>query len=315
MTGTTNPAKGKRPSFFRRLKTDITRHKAVYVMLLIIMTYFILFCYWPMYGNIIAFQKYKPIKGILGSKFVGLENFRKFFSGYYCARLIRNTALISLYSLVFGFPIPIIFAILLNEVHNIRYKKLIQTITYLPHFISTMVICAIIIQFTNSYGFITAAVNALSGHSGALISDPACFRSIYVISGIWSSFGWNSILYIAAMSGINPDQYEAAIIDGANKFEQVLHVTLPGIRETIVIMLIMACGRIMSVGWEKAFLLQNELTYETSDIISTYVYRKGFIDSDYSFSSAVNMFNSLINLALLTIANTISRKVSESSLW
>ena len=315
MTGTTDLARKKRPSFFRRLKTDITRHKAVYVMLLIIMTYFRLFCYWPMYGNIIAFQKYKPIKGILGSKFVGLENFRKFFSGYYCARLIRNTALISLYSLVFGFPIPIIFAILLNEVHNIRYKKLIQMITYLPHFISTMVICAIIIQFTNSYGFITAAVNALTGHSGALISDPTCFRSIYVISGIWSSFGWNSILYIAAMSGINPDQYEAAIIDGANKFEQVLHVTLPGIRETIVIMLIMACGRIMSVGWEKAFLLQNELTYETSDIISTYVYRKGFIDSDYSFSSAVNMFNSLINLALLTIANTISRKVSESSLW
>ena len=315
MAQTVVPARKKSPSFLRRLRIDISRHQAVYVMLLIVMVYFALFCYWPMYGNIIAFQKYKPLKGILGSKFVGFENFRKFFSSYYCARLVRNTALISLYSLVFGFPIPIIFAILLNEVRFLRYKKLIQTITYLPHFISTMVICSIIIQFTNSYGFITAIVNSLTGHSGALISDPSCFRSIYVISGIWSSFGWNSILYIAAMSGISQDQYEAAIIDGANKGQQILHVTLPGIRETIVIMLIMACGRIMSVGWEKAFLLQSEVTYETSDIISTYVYRKGFVDSDYSFSSAVNMFNSLINLTLLTIANTVSRKFSESSLW
>ena len=228
---------------------------------------------------------------------------------------MRNTLLISIYNLVFGFPIPIIFAILLNEIKNQVFKRTIQTVTYLPHFITTVVVCSMVTQFTNADGFITDFVNAVTSHTGSLLGDMNAFRSIYVISGIWQSFGWNSIIYIAAITGINPELYEAATIDGANRAQRMLHITLPGISETVVIMFIMACGRLMSVGWEKAFLLQSEATYETSDIISTYVYRKGFIDNDYSFSTAVNIFNSVINLVLLTIANKVSNKLSGSGLW
>ena len=216
---------------------------------------------------------------------------------------------------MFGFPFPIVFAILLNEVRNQKCKKIVQTITYLPHFITTVVICSMITQFTNSTGFITTIVNSMGVHEGSLIGDPRSFRSIYVISDIWQSFGWNSIIYIAAISGINPDLYEAAAIDGANRAQRMWHVTVPGMRETIVIMLIMACGRLMNVGWEKAFLLQSEATYETSDIISTFVYRKGFVENDYSYSAAVNIFNSVINLILLTAANKICNKLSGSGLW
>ena len=251
----------KRPSVWRRLATNIRRHPMVYVMLAVVMVYFILFCYWPMYGNIIAFQDYKPVRGIARSEFVGLENFEKFFSNFYFYRLLRNTLLISGLNLLFGFPFPIIFAVLLNEMRNQKAKRVVQTITYLPHFITTVVICSMIIQLTNS------------------------------------------------------DLYEAAAIDGANRAQRMWHVTLPGIRETIVIMLIMACGRLMNVGWEKAFLLQSEATYETSDIISTFVYRKGFVENDYSYSAAVNIFNSVINLILLTAANKISNKLSGSGLW
>ena len=310
-----NQVHTKKASYFSRLKTNANRHPLVYVMLAIVMVYFVLFCYWPMYGNIIAFQNYKPVRGILRSSFVGLKNFQKFFSNIYFYRLLRNTLVISGLNLLFGFPFPIVFAILLNEVRNQKCKKIVQTITYLPHFITTVVICSMITQFTNSTGFITTIVNSMGVHEGSLIGDPSSFRSIYVISDIWQSFGWNSIIYIAAISGINPDLYEAAAIDGANRAQRMWHVTVPGMRETIVIMLIMACGRLMNVGWEKAFLLQSEATYETSDIISTFVYRKGFVENDYSYSAAVNIFNSVINLILLTAANKICNKLSGSGLW
>lgn len=310
-----NQVHTKKASYFSRLKTNANRHPLVYIMLAIVMVYFVLFCYWPMYGNIIAFQNYKPVRGILRSSFVGLKNFQKFFSNFYFYRLLRNTLIISGLNLLFGFPFPIVFAILLNEVRNQKCKKIVQTITYLPHFITTVVICSMITQFTNSTGFITTIVNSMGVHEGSLIGDPSSFRSIYVISDIWQSFGWNSIIYIAAISGINPDLYEAAAIDGANRAQRMWHVTVPGMRETIVIMLIMACGRLMNVGWEKAFLLQSEATYETSDIISTFVYRKGFVENDYSYSAAVNIFNSVINLILLTAANKICNKLSGSGLW
>lgn len=310
-----NQVHTKKASYFSRLKTNANRHPLVYVMLAIVMVYFVLFCYWPMYGNIIAFQNYKPVRGILRSSFVGLKNFQKFFSNFYFYRLLRNTLIISGLNLLFGFPFPIVFAILLNEVRNQKCKKIVQTITYLPHFITTVVICSMITQFTNATGFITTIVNSMGVHEGSLIGDPSSFRSIYVISDIWQSFGWNSIIYIAAISGINPDLYEAAAIDGANRAQRMWHVTVPGMRETIVIMLIMACGRLMNVGWEKAFLLQSEATYETSDIISTFVYRKGFVENDYSYSAAVNIFNSVINLILLTAANKICNKLSGSGLW
>lgn len=305
----------RKTGFFSRLLDNIRRHPLVYVMAAVLLIYFILFCYWPMFGNVIAFKKYKPRQGIWGSKWVGLANFNDFFSSVFFGRIVRNTLLISLYSLVFVFPIPILFAILLNEITNIRYKKAIQTITYLPHFISTVVICSMITQFTNSNGFITRMINAISAHEGSLIGDANCFRAIYIVSEIWQTFGWNSILYIAAITSINQDLYEAAYIDGAGKMRQIWHVTLPGIRPTIVIMFILACGRVMSVGWEKSYLLQSPLTYETSDIISTFVYRKGFEDMDYSYSAAVNLFNSVVNLALLTLANKLSNRFGESGLW
>lgn len=307
--------RGRRPSLGARLYDNIKKHPLYYIMALILLVYFALFCYWPMTGNIIAFKNYRPRQGILGSKWVGFDNFTNFFSSAFFGRITRNTLLISLYMLVFSFPVPIIFAVLLNEVRSIRYKKTIQTVTYLPHFISMVVICSMITQFTNSNGFITRFVNGLTGHEGSLIGDASAYRSIYIISEIWQTFGWSSILYIAAMSNISLDLYEASYIDGASKLRQIWHVTIPGIRPTIVIMFILACGRVMSVGWEKSYLLQTPLTYETSDIISTFVYRKGFVDGDYSYSSAVNLFNSVINLVLLTVANSVSSKFGESSLW
>lgn len=305
----------KKQSYLHRLLLNIRNHPMVYIMALCVLVYFILFSYWPMYGNIIAFKKYKPFLGMAGSKWCGFDNFTNFFSSVYFGRIVKNTLVLSLLNLVFGFPVPVIFAILLNEVQSVRYKKVIQTCTYLPHFISTVVICSMITLFTNSTGFITQFFNAITGHTGSMISDPSCYRAIYVISYIWSSFGWGSIIYIAAMTGIDPSLYEAATIDGANKFKQIWHVTLPGIRETIIIQFILACGSLMSLSWEKSFLLQSSLTYEVSDIISTYVYRKGFVENDYGYSAAVNMFNSVINLATLIFANTMSRKFSESSLW
>ena len=223
--------------------------------------------------------------------------------------------MISGLNLLFGFSAPIIFAILLNEVVNMRFKKVVQTITYLPHFITTVVIASLILVFTNSDGFITQIVNSLTGHQGSLIADPHCFRAIYIISDIWQSFGWGSIVYLAAITGINPQLYEAARIDGANKLKQIWHVTLPGMLPIIVIMFIMAVGGLMNVGWEKAFLIQSPVTYETSDIISTFVYRKGFEEMNYSYSTAVGLFNSVINLILLTGANKLSQKVNGNSLW
>ena len=200
-----------------RLWQNIRSHPVVYLMLIAVMTYFVLFCYWPMYGNIVAFKNYKPFLGLAKSKWVGLDNFAEFFGSVYFGRILRNTLVLSFLNLIFGFPVPIIFAVLLNEVQSIRYKRVIQTATYLPHFISTVVVCSMVMMFTNSNGFITSFVNAITAHKGSLISDPTCYRAIYVLSYIWQSFGWGSILYIAAMTNIDPSLYEAARIDGANR--------------------------------------------------------------------------------------------------
>lgn len=297
------------------IRKDFANNKIIYLMLIPVIAYYIIFCYWPMYGVVIAFKNFKPALGILQSPWVGFENFSEFFGSVYFGRTLKNTLLISFYSLLFGFPAPIIFAMFLNELRGKYFKRWIQTITYLPHFLSTVVICGLVLQFTNSTGFITSFINALTPHEGSLIADPSCFRAIYVISDIWAGFGWGSIIYLAAMMGINQELYESAYMDGAGRLKQMWYITLPGIAPTIVIMLILAVGGLMGVGWEKAFLLQSPLTYETSDIISTFVYRKGFQDMDYSYSSAVGLFNSVINCILIIFANTVSRKVSETSLW
>ena len=304
-----------RPARPSRLKRDLIRNKYLYLMVIPVVVYYLIFNYLPMYGISIAFMDFKPRLGFAGSNWVGLDNLQQFFDSIYFGRLVRNTLTLSIYGLVFGFPIPIIFAILLNELTNLRFKKVVQTVTYLPHFITTVVIASLVIMFTNADGFITQIADTLGGSGSSLIGDPKYFRSIYTISGIWQGFGWGSIIYLAAITGISGELFEAATIDGANKLRRIWHITLPGILPTIVIMLILSIGGMMSVGWEKAFLLQVPATFETSDIVSTYVYRKGFQDMDYSFSTAVDLFNSGINVILLAVSNFISRKVTDSSLW
>lgn len=309
-----NRKKGKE-KFGVRLKKDLRANKYIYIMLLPVIVFLFIFNYIPMYGVIIAFKNYKPRLGILGSPWVGMKYFKEFVSSLYFERTLRNTLALSGLNLLFGFTAPIVFAVLLNEVRNMKYKKVIQTITYLPHFITTVIIASLILVFTNSDGFITQIVNTVTGHTGSLISDKNYFRAIYVVSDVWQGFGWGSIVYLATIAGISPELYEAARIDGANKFRQIWHVTLPGMRPTIVVMFILAMGGLMSIGWEKAFLLQSPITYETSDIISTFVYRKGFEEANYGYSTAVGLFNSTINLILVTSANWLSRKFNETSLW
>lgn len=310
-----NKPKARSNTLSQRLKVDFKKNWPLYLMLLPVIVYLIIFSYVPMYGVIIAFKNFKPRLGIMGSPWVGMKYFKEFVNSVFFGRTLRNTLMISGLNLLFGFSAPIIFAILLNEVMNMRFKKIVQTITYLPHFITTVIIASLILVFTNSDGFITQIVNAVTGHSGSLIADPHCFRAIYVVSEIWQSFGWGSIVYLAAITGIDPQLYEAARIDGANKLRQIWHVTLPGMLPIIIIMFIMAVGGLMNVGWEKAFLIQSPVTYETSDIISTFVYRKGFEEMNYSYSTAVGLFNSVINLILLTAANKLSQKVNGTSLW
>lgn len=305
----------KKNKWGQLLKADFRKNWLIYLMLVPVIVYLLVFCYAPMYGIVIAFKDFKPRLGIMGSDWVGLKYFKEFVGSVFFGRTLKNTLMLSGLNLLFGFCAPIVFAILLNEVRNLRFKKVVQTVTYLPHFITTVIIASLILIFTDSDGFITQIVNSIIGHEGSLIGDKHMFRPIYVISDIWQSFGWGSIVYLAAIMGINPELYEAARIDGANKFKQIIHVTLPGMLPIIVIMFIMAVGGLMNVGWEKAFLLQSPVTYDTSDIISTFVYRKGFEDMNYSYSAAVGLFNSVINLILLAGANFMSRKVNGNSLW
>lgn len=297
------------------LKRDLRLNRYFYIMLIPVVVYYIIFCYVPMYGASIAFQDYKPALGFGNSPWVGFQYFNEFFQSYDFWKLIRNTLMISLYSLLFAFPAPILFAILLNEVRSQRFKKIIQTVTYLPHFISLVIICGLVIQFTSTNGVINQFFSSITGSNVALINDPGAFRAIYIVSGIWQEVGFGSILYLAAISGIDPQLYEAAILDGCGKWKQIKHITLPCILPTIMIMLILQVGSIMSVGWEKVFLLYSPLTYETADVISTYVYRKGIQNMSYSYSTAVGLFNSVINFVMIIIANGMSQRLTKNSLW
>ncbi|GHU75499.1 sugar ABC transporter permease [Clostridia bacterium] len=297
------------------LASDLRKHALIYFLFLPVLAYYIIFCYWPMYGVQIAFKNYVPAKGVLNSSWVGLKHFLAFFKGMYFTRLLRNTLLISVYSLVFGFPAPIIFALLINELRSRRFKRFVQTATYLPHFLSTVVICGMIIDFTNSKGIISQLLSVFGMPPRTLLLFPQNFRTIYVASGIWQGVGWGSIIYLAALSGIDPTYYEAACVDGAGRLRQAIHVTLPGIAPTITVLLILQCGGLLSVGYEKIILLYNNNTLETADVISSYVYRRGLLELNYSFSAAVGLFNSVANLLILVITNTVSRRISESSLW
>ncbi|MBQ4110945.1 MAG: sugar ABC transporter permease [Clostridia bacterium] len=268
-----------------------------------------------MFGIVIAFKDYQVSKGILASNWVGFKYFIEFFNGRYFARTMINTLLISFYDLLFGFPAPVIFALLLNEVKNTYFKKTIQTITYLPHFISMVVICGMIVDFFSSDGLVTKLIVSLGGKKMDYMGSAAHFRPIYIGTNIWASIGWSSIIYLAALSGIDQELYEAAVIDGAGRFKQLWHITLPGIAPTVITMLILRCGQLLSVGYEKIILLYNSGTYETADVISSYVYRMGLGSSRYSYSSAVGLFQSVVNLILLFAVNSLSKKFSETSLF
>lgn len=294
---------------------EIAKNRLIYLLALPVIAYYIIFSYIPMTGIVMAFQNYQPSKGVLGSAWVGLKQFGDFFGSYYFVRLFRNTFLLSFYDLLWNFPMPIIFALLLNEVGSRHFKKTIQTISYLPHFISLVVICGLIAEFTNSYGVITQFVSALGGPSGNLLGKKELFRTIYVGSNMWQSMGYSSIIYLAALSGIDQEQYEAARIDGAGRWRQTWHITLPGISATIIILLILRLGNMLNVGFEKVLLLYGPATYETSDVISTFAFRKGILDMNFSFSTAVGLFNSVINTVMLLFANFLSRRYTESSLF
>jgi putative aldouronate transport system permease protein len=306
---------GKARSYFTRLKKDIIRNRYIYLMIIPVVLYYIIFKYWPMYGAQIAFRDYDLRKGIMGSEWVGFQNFRDFFDAYYFTRLLTNTILLSVYNLLIGFPAPIILALLLNEVTNKAFKRLVQTVTYLPHFISTVVICGIILDFLSSDGVVNNILNILGIDTIRFMIEPQWFRTVYVSSEIWQHVGWGTIIYLAALTNINPELYEACTIDGGGRFRKMISITLPGIAPTIIILLILRMGSIMNVGQEKVLLLYNPNIYETADIIQTFVYRKGLLEANYSYSSAIGLFNSCINFVLLVIVNKISKKVSETSLW
>jgi putative aldouronate transport system permease protein len=297
------------------IKLDFRRNKLVYMLAIPVILYYILFCYVPMWGALIAFVDYKPIKGLTGSTFVGLKYFKEFITGPYFMRTVGNTFMLNLWGLVFGFPAPLILALMLNEVRHNKYKRLVQTVTYMPHFISLVVVAGLIHIFTSSHGLLTSIVSAFTGQQGALLGQANWFRPIYTFSGIWQDLGWNSIIYLAAMAGVSPELYESAQLDGAGKFKQMWHVTLPAITPTIIILFIFAIGGMMASGYEKVILLYNSLTYSKADVIASYVYRRGIQEFSYSFSTAVGLLNSFINFFFLWFANTISRKYSEISLW
>lgn len=293
----------------------IMMQKHIYILLLPTLLYYLIFKYAPMFGNIIAFQDYSITKGISRSPFVGLENFISFFENYKFWELLRNTLSINLLDLAFGFTSPILLAILLNEVRVNWFKKSVQTITYMPHFISTVIVSSLILTFVSSDGMINALRALFGKESIAFMTEPKYFQPIFILAQIWQNIGWNSIIFIAAISSIDAELYEAATIDGAGRFKQALHITLPGISETIVILLIMRIGQMLTLGYERIILLYNPSIYETADVISSYVYRYGLLQGNYSYSAAVGLFNSVINFTLLMVANKVSNKVRGSGLW
>ena len=302
-------------NFKKKLRADWVRNRSLYVLVLPVVIFYFLFNYKPIYGAIIAFQDYVPRLGISGSEWVGLANFKRFFSDIYFGRLMKNTLLLSVYDILFGFPAPIILALLLNEIHNKFFKNVTQTITYLPHFISMIVVCGMLTAFSLSTGLFNDIIEFFGGERHPLLQDPKLYRTIYIASGIWQQVGWGTIIYLSALAGVDSQLYEAAEIDGATKWKQTLHVTLPGIAPTIITMFILKIGKLMSMGYEKTILLYNPSTFETADIISSYVYRIGLLEQDWSYSTAIGLFNSVINFVLLILANKLSKKFSETSLW
>lgn len=293
----------------------IRQNKYLYLMMILPMLYFALFKYGPLFGLVIAFKDYNVFQGVWKSDWVGTKYFREFLSDPYFWKLVRNTLLMNLYLIIFFFPAPIALALLLNELKLQKFKKIVQTVSYLPHFLSTVVICGMLVNFLTNDGLINRILGGLGFEKIQFLMKPEWFRTIYVSSEIWQGLGWGAIIYLAALTAIDPQLYEAATIDGANRWKQIFHVTIPGIAPVITIMFLLNLGNIMSIGYEKILLLYTGPTYETADVISTFVYRRGLLGSDFSFATAVEFFQSIIVLCFVVTANYISRKVSETSLW
>ena len=294
----------------------IRQHWPLYLFLLPTIAYFLIFRFYPMYGLQLAFKNYRVVDGINGSPWAGLEHFRRFFTTADFGKLMGNTLSVSILTLIFTFPLPIILALLLNQLTSLKYKKLVQTTVYAPHFISTVVMVGMIFLFTSpSSGLINKIIEAFGGKAVHFTAEPGWFVPMYVISEIWQSTGWGSILYLAALAGVSPELHEAALVDGANKFQRVWHIDIPGILPTIVIMMILNAGKIMNENFEKAYLMQTSLNIKASEIIATYVYKRGVLKSQISLSTAVGLFDSVVNMILVVSVNWISRKVTDSSLF
>lgn len=308
--------------FGMRVKRDLRQNKTIYIMLIPAIIYYLIFCYGPMYGAVIAFKNYSPRLGIMGSPWVGMQHFKSFLSSPYFFRILKNTLKISLATLIFGFPMPVILALLINELTHKKFAKLTQTVTYLPHFISMVVVCGMIKSFTMDTGFINNLLVKLTmGHwqPVTLLNEPKYFLPVYIISDIWQGMGWGSIIYLSALTSIDQQLYEAATIDGAGRWKQTIYVTLPGILPMIIIQFVLRMGGMLNVGYEKIILLYNEATRNTADVISTFVYRRGLLaeggSNQWSYSTAVGLFNSVINFILIVVTNRVSKKLTDISLW
>lgn len=302
--------------WFQKLLKDMWRDRFLYLLMTPFIIWFLVFSYKPMIGLQIAFKDFSPFQGIAGSPWIGLDHFREFMGNSYFLRVLKNTVIINLYSLIICFPAPIILAILINEVRHTKYKKIVQTLTYLPHFVSIVVIAGIITTFLSpGSGIVNIMLEKMGLEKIYFLIKPEYFRGIFTGMNLWKDTGFSSIVFLSAIAGIDEGLYEAAKIDGASKFQQIMNVTIPSILPTIVIMLIMKIGSLLSVGYEAIILLYQPSTYETADVISTYVYRSGMIDGRYDFATAVGLFNGVIALILVFGANRLSRRLTQTSLW
>lgn len=297
-------------------KKSIWKNWQLYLMCLPAVIYFLIFAYKPMYGIIIAFKDYSMRRGIMGSPWIGLENFQRLFSSYWFPIILKNTLTLSCLSLLLGFPIPIILALILNEVTNSRFRKGFQTLSYAPHFISTVVLCGMLTLFLNpTSGVINKFITMFGGSTVNFLQEPSMYKWIYVLSGIWQEMGWGSIIYFATLSGVDRALLEAADIDGASRLQKIWYINLPVLVPTILILLILNCGSLLSVGYEKVYLLQNATNLSASEVISTFVYKSGLEKADFSFGAAADLFNSVVNTIVLVIANTISKRTTKTSLF
>ncbi len=307
--------RAKEPVDWKKVKTKIWGDRYMYLMTLPVIVYFIIFRYIPMGWLGIAFYDYKILLGLSGSKFVGFKYFQSFLNNPDFLRILWNTISLNLLNLAFVFTAPILFALLLNEVSKSGFKRVVQTVSYLPHFLSMVIVTSMIITFLSpSLGVLNSIIKSFGGEPIYFLGEPKYFKAIMIISGIWQGVGWGSVIYLSALTGIDQEQYEAAVVDGATRFQQVVHITFPGILNTIIIMLILQIGNLLSVGFEKVYLLQNSQNLSVSEVLSTYVYKMGMENSSYSFATAVGLFNSVIAFGLVMFANAISKKYSETSL-